>query len=104
MPMESAHRPLPGLRQIVADSGGLYVANAAIGFNFAASGPVAIILAVGAQGGLSEADLSSWIFGAFSRRRSMCPSVIASRSARLSPSSSLWPTCPSSTSVRRSGG
>ena len=65
MPMESAHRPLPGLRQMVADSGGLYLANAVIGFIFAASGPVAIILAVGAHGGLSESDLSSWIFGSF---------------------------------------
>jgi benzoate membrane transport protein len=63
--MESAHRPLPGLRQIVAESGGLYLANALIGFIFAASGPVAIILAVGARGGLSESDLSSWIFGSF---------------------------------------
>ena len=65
MPLEPAHRPLPGLRQMVADSGGLYLANALIGFIFAASGPVAIILAVGARGGLSEADLASWIFGAF---------------------------------------
>jgi benzoate membrane transport protein len=63
--MESAHRPLPGLREIVAESGGLYLANALIGFIFAASGPVAIILAVGARGGLSESDLSSWIFGSF---------------------------------------
>ena len=65
MPIESAHRPLPGLRQMLADSGGLYIANAVIGFIFAASGPVAIILTVGARGGLSESDLSSWIFGSF---------------------------------------
>jgi len=65
MPLEPAHRPLPGPRQILADSGGLYLANALIGFIFAASGPVAIILAVGAKGGLSEATLASWIFGAF---------------------------------------
>lgn len=65
MSLESALRPLPRLRQMVADSGGLYLANALIGFIFAASGPVAIILAVGARGGLSESDLSSWIFGAF---------------------------------------
>lgn len=65
MPLEPAHRPLPGLRQMAADSGRLYLANALIGFIFAASGPVAIILAVGQQGGLSEAVLSSWIFGAF---------------------------------------
>jgi benzoate membrane transport protein len=65
MPMESVHRPIPRLRQIVADSGGLYLANALIGFIFAASGPVAIILAVGARGGLSESDMASWIFGSF---------------------------------------
>jgi len=65
MPLESASRPIPGLRQMLADSGGLYIANAFIGFVFAASGPVAIILAVGKQGGLSESDLSSWIFGSF---------------------------------------
>lgn len=65
MPLESVHKPIPGLRQMASDSGGLYLANALIGFIFAASGPVAIILAVGARGGLSESDLSSWIFGAF---------------------------------------
>jgi len=65
MPLELAARPLPGLRQMVADSGGLYLASAVIAFIFAASGPVAIILAVGARGGLSESDLSSWIFGSF---------------------------------------
>ncbi|MBL8324287.1 MAG: benzoate/H(+) symporter BenE family transporter [Rubrivivax sp.] len=65
MPLEPAHRPLPGWSQVATDSGGLYLANAFIGFIFAASGPVAIILAVGARGGLSEAALSSWIFGSF---------------------------------------
>jgi benzoate membrane transport protein len=50
---------------MVADSGGLYLANAVVGFIFAASGPVAIVLAVGSRGGLSESDLSSWIFGSF---------------------------------------
>jgi len=65
MPLERAHRPLPGLRQIARDGGGLYLANALVGFLFAASGPVAIILAVGVRGGLSESDLSSWVFGSF---------------------------------------
>ena len=53
------------LRRFAADFGGLYAANALVAFIFAASGPVAIILAVGAQGGLSESDLASWIFGSF---------------------------------------
>jgi benzoate membrane transport protein len=53
------------LRRLAGDFGASYAANGLVGFIFAATGPVAIILAVGAQGGLSEADLSSWIFGAF---------------------------------------
>ena len=53
------------MKDFLRDFGGLYAANALVGFIFAATGPVAIILAVGAQGGLTEADLSSWIFGAF---------------------------------------
>jgi benzoate membrane transport protein len=65
MSIESASWPLPGFRQMLADFGGLYLANALIGFIFAASGPVAIILSVGARGGLSESDLSSWLFGSF---------------------------------------
>ena len=39
--------------------------NAFVAFLFAASAPVAIILAAGTRGGLSEADLASWIFAAF---------------------------------------
>ena len=53
------------IRRFAADFGGLYAANGLVGFIFAATGPVAIILAVGAQGGLGESDLSSWIFGSF---------------------------------------
>ena len=53
------------LKQFFRDFGATYAASGLVGFIFAASGPVAIILAVGAQGGLSESDLSSWIFGSF---------------------------------------
>jgi len=62
------NRPTPGppsLRQVVSDFGGVYAVNALVAFIFAASGPVAIILTVGTRGGLSAADLSSWLFGAF---------------------------------------
>ncbi len=61
-------RPTPGppsLHQVVSDWGSLYAANGLVAFFFAASGPVAIILTVGTRGGLSAADLSSWLFGAF---------------------------------------
>jgi benzoate membrane transport protein len=53
------------LRRIAADFGGVYAVNGLIGFIFAATGPVAIVLAIGAKGGLSESDLASWIFGSF---------------------------------------
>ena len=39
--------------------------NAFVAFLFAASAPVAIILAAGTRGWLSEADMASWIFAAF---------------------------------------
>ena len=39
--------------------------NALVGFLFAATGPVAIILSAGAQGDLSAQQLASWIFGSF---------------------------------------
>ncbi|HHV21089.1 MAG TPA: benzoate transporter [Propionibacterium sp.] len=60
----------PGVRpaspgDILRDSGPGYASNGLIGMIFAASGPVAIILGVGAQGGLSSAELASWIFGVF---------------------------------------
>src|SRR5215210_3994375 len=57
--------PIPGLRTLARDFGALYAANGLIGLIFAATGPVAVILAVGTQGGLSQAQLASWIFGVF---------------------------------------
>jgi len=55
----------PGLRKILSDFGLLYAANGLIGWLFAVTAPVAIILAVGSNGGLSEAEIASWIFGVF---------------------------------------
>ena len=65
MPLEAPRQPLPSPRQIWRDFGGLYAANGLVAFIFAASGPVAILLAVGGRGGLSEAEMASWIFGCF---------------------------------------
>ena len=50
---------------MLADIGPGYLANGLIGFIFSATGPVAIILAVGSRGGLSQAELASWVFGVF---------------------------------------
>lgn len=49
------------LRDLTAEN----AVNAIVAFAFSISGPVAIILAVGSRGGLSEAQIASWIFGAF---------------------------------------
>ena len=65
MPLEPPPASPPSLRRVLADFGATYAVNGLVAFIFAASGPVAIILAVGTRGGLSEADLASWIFGAF---------------------------------------
>ena len=66
MPLEKPDSRPPGLRRILADCGAPYAAAAFVAFLFAASGPVAIILSVGARGGLAESDIASWIFAAFS--------------------------------------
>src|SRR4051794_8858228 len=57
--------PPPGLSQIADDFGPLYASHGFIGWLFAITGPVAIILSVGANGGLSQGEIASWIFGVF---------------------------------------
>ena len=63
--LEQPSRPIPGWREVLADFGPRYAANGFIGWVFAATAPVAVILSVGTRGGLSEAELASWIFGVF---------------------------------------
>ncbi len=65
MLLEKPVLPLPSLRRLIDDFGAVYAVNAVVAFLFATTGPVAVILAVGARGGLSESDIASWIFGAF---------------------------------------
>jgi benzoate membrane transport protein len=63
--IERPPRPLAGPGQLLRDVGPLYAANGLIGVIFSATGPVAVILAVGTAGRLSPAELASWIFGVF---------------------------------------
>ncbi len=65
MPFEAPELAPPGPGQIRSDFGGLYAVNAVVAFIFATTGPVAIILAIGRHGSLTESDISSWMFGAF---------------------------------------
>src|SRR4051812_2216811 len=57
--------PPPTPAAVASDFGLLYASNGLIGWLFAATAPVAIILTVGSHGGLSEAEIASWIFGVF---------------------------------------
>jgi len=50
---------------VAADFGLLYASNGFIGWLFAVTAPVAIILTAGSQGRLSEAEIASWIFASF---------------------------------------
>ncbi|GAA4490384.1 benzoate/H(+) symporter BenE family transporter [Rhodococcus olei] len=63
--LERPARPRTSLRRLVRDVGPGYAANGLIGLIFSCTGPVAVILAAGAAGGLSAADIASWIFGVF---------------------------------------
>ena len=63
--LERPSRPIPHWREVLADFGPRYAANGFIGLVFAATAPLAIILSVGTHGGLSEAELASWVFGVF---------------------------------------
>src|SRR5258706_14082709 len=65
MALESPILPFPRPRRVLGDFGGVYAAPALVAFLFSVTGPVAIILSIGAAGGLSEADISSWLFGGF---------------------------------------
>ena len=64
-PLEPPASPRAGLRQLWRDFGLVYIANGFIGWLFAITAPVAIILAVGSRGGLSEAEIASWVFAVF---------------------------------------
>ena len=55
----------PTFREIIADLGPEQFATGFVAFLFSATGPLAIILSVGTGGGLTSAELSSFVFGVF---------------------------------------
>ena len=65
MPLDRPDAPPAGIHALRKDLSPTSIGNAVAGFAFAASGPVAIILAVSTKGGLTEAEIASWLFGAF---------------------------------------
>lgn len=63
--IEHPARRRPTAREAARDFGPTYAVNGLIGLVFATTGPLAIILAVGTRGGLTETELASWIFGSY---------------------------------------
>jgi benzoate membrane transport protein len=64
-PIEPIARPIPGPREIFAHAFGHNLANGIAAFLFAASGPGAMILAVGTAANLPPAFIASWLFSAY---------------------------------------
>lgn len=68
MPLARLERPdqaPPGWRRMLADCDAEMLVNGVVSFVFSATGPVAVILSAATQGGLSEAQIASWLFGVF---------------------------------------
>lgn len=63
--IEAPSTAKPRLREVLRDMGLTQVATGLVAFLFAATGPLAIILSVGGQGGLTNQQLSSFVFAAF---------------------------------------
>jgi benzoate membrane transport protein len=55
----------PSPREVLRDLGPDQLVNGLIGMIFSMTGPVAVILAVGARAGLPQSLVASWIFGVF---------------------------------------
>lgn len=56
--------PLRKRRSFFRDFSTVHAGNGLAAFLFATSGPLAIIVATGVKGGLTEAQIASWVFGA----------------------------------------
>jgi benzoate membrane transport protein len=63
--LEPFHSKRPGFAEILRDTGPVQLATGLVAFLFGATGALAIILAVGTGGGLSQAELASFVFGVF---------------------------------------
>ncbi len=64
-PFEPFSNNRPKLAEILRDIGPVQLATGLVAFLFGATGALAIILAVGTGGGLSERELASFVFGVF---------------------------------------
>jgi benzoate membrane transport protein len=65
MALETPNQTLPPPREIFCNVSRHHIANGLAAFLFAATGPLALLITVARRGGLSEADISSWLFAAY---------------------------------------
>lgn len=65
MKIERPTSPLPRPAEILAHLNRTSVVNGLVGFLFATTGPLAILLTVSKGGGLSQVEISSWIFSGY---------------------------------------
>lgn len=63
--LERPPHPRTSWRRLRRDLGVEYATNGLIGLVFSSTGPVAVVLAAGASGGLDATELASWVFGVF---------------------------------------
>lgn len=63
--LERPQLVVPHPLEIAANADRHNIVNGLVGFLFAVSGPLAILLAVATKGGLSETDINSWIFAGY---------------------------------------
>ena len=63
--LESFRLPLPGPIRVLRDSSSHNWVNGAVAMLFAGTGPVVILLKAATDGGLSAAEINSYVFGAF---------------------------------------
>ena len=63
--IEAAATPATRWSMFTQGLGRAEIFNGMVGFLYSCTGPLAIILAVGTQGGLTPEQLASWVFGAF---------------------------------------
>jgi benzoate membrane transport protein len=63
--LEPFHPDRPGLADVLRDIGPVQLATGFVAFLFGATGALAIILSVGTGGGLTQAELASFVFGVF---------------------------------------
>jgi len=63
--MEPVARPMPGWRDIIASADRWMNTNAAVGWLYAITGPLAILLAVASKAGVPQDQIIAWIFGGY---------------------------------------